>query len=150
MRYTLGLLFGLMLPMVALAQSSNPLAGTWSLVSLNEDHHGQVTNPLGDKPQGQVVYGEHGELSVILLSGDREKKAGIPLTPIGPALAYFGTYTVSGSNIAYHVIASTFPNFAGSDQKGTFTLKGETLTLVREVTGGAEPFISTLEFTRVK
>ena len=29
-------------------------------------------------------------------------------------------------------------------------MKGDALTLVREVTGGAEPFTSTIEFTRLK
>jgi hypothetical protein len=150
MRYTFGLVFGLILPMIAFAQSSMPIAGAWSLVSLSEDHHGQITRPLGDKPQGQVIYGGHGELSVTLLSGDREKKPGNPLMPVGPAIAYFGTYTVNGDTITSHVIASTFPNFAGTDQKGTFAVKGDTLTLIREVTGGTEPFTSTLEFTRIK
>jgi hypothetical protein len=150
MRYALGLVVGLLLPTAAFAQSSTLIAGRWSLVALSEDHHGQITHPIGDKPQGQVIYGEHGELSVILLSGDREKKAGNPLIPVGPAIAYFGTYTISGSNIGYHVTASTYPNFAGTDQKGTFTLKDDTLTLVRDVTGGTEPFTSTIEFTRAK
>jgi hypothetical protein len=150
MRYALGVAVGLMLPIAAFAQSSTRVVGTWSLVSLSEDHHGQITHPLGDKPEGQVIYGEHGELAVILVSGDREKKAGNPLTPVGPAIAYYGTYTVSGNNTAYHVTASTYPNFAGTDQKGTFTLNGDTLTLVREIIGGAEPFTSTLEFRRAK
>src|ERR1700733_7403216 len=143
MRYALGLAVGIMLPIAAFAQSSNQIAGPWLLVSLSKDHHGQIPHPLGDKPQGQVIYGEHGELAVILVSGDREKKAGNPLTPVGPGIAYYGTYTVSGNNIAYHVTASTYPNFAGTEQKGTFTLKGDALTLVREIIGGAEPFTST-------
>jgi hypothetical protein len=143
MRYALGLAVGLMLPSAAFAQSNTPIAGTCSLVSLSEDHHGQITHPIGDKPQGQVIYGGDGKLAVILVSGDREKKAGNPLTPVGPAIAYYGTYTVSGNNITYHVTASTYPNFAGTDQKGTFTLKDDTLTLVREIIGGSEPFTST-------
>jgi hypothetical protein len=57
-----------------------------------------------------VIYGEHGELAVILVSADREKKAGNPLTPVGPAIAYYGTYTVSSNNVAYHVTASTYAN----------------------------------------
>jgi hypothetical protein len=150
MRYALGLTIGLLLPIGTFAQTSTSIGGTWSLVSLSEDHHGQISHPLGDKPLGQVIYGEHGYLAVILLAGDREKKPGNPLTPVGPGIAYYGTYTVSGSNIAYHVTASTFPNFAATDQKGTFTVKGDTLTLVREVTGGTEPFTATLELTRAK
>src|ERR1700689_3096645 len=148
MRRALGLTFGLMMPAAAFAQASTPIAGTWALVSVNENHHGQITRPLGEKPQGQVIYGDHGELAVMLFSGDRERKAGNPLTPVGPAVAYYGTYTVSGNTIAIHITASTYPNFAGTDQKGTFTVKDDTLTLVREVTAGAEPFTSTLEFTR--
>jgi hypothetical protein len=97
-----------------------------------------------------VIYGEHGELAVILLSGDREKKAGNPLPPVEPAIAYYGTFTVSGNNILSRVTASTYPNFAGTDQKRTFTVKGDTLTLVRQVTGGTELFTSIIEFTRAK
>ncbi len=150
MRYLVGLALGLVLPITAFSQPSPSIAGTWSLVSLSEDHHGQITHPIGDHPQGQVIYGEHGELAVILVSSDREKKPGNPLTPIGPAIAYCGTYNVSGTDIVYHVTASTYPNFAGTEQKGTFALKGDTLTLVREVIGGTEPFTSTIEFTRRK
>lgn len=151
MRCALGFTIGLMFPVAAFAQASTPITGTWSLVSLDENHHGKITHPLGDKPQGQIIYGDRGELAVMLFSGDRERKAGVPMTPVGPALAYYGTYTVSGNTIVNHVTASTYPNFAGTDQKGTFTVKGDTLTLVREVVpGGAEPFTSTLEFTRAK
>lgn len=150
MRYALGLVVGVMLPLGAVAQPTSPIVGTWSLVSLSEDHHGQITRPIGDKPQGQVIYGADGKLAVILVSGEREKKAGNPLTPVAPAIAYFGTYTVNGNKIVYHVTASTYPNFASTDQTGTFTLKGDALILVREIVGGAEPFTSTIEFTRAK
>ncbi len=55
MRYILCFAVGLVLPIAALAQSSMPIVGTWSLVSLSEDHHGQITRPIGDKPQGQAL-----------------------------------------------------------------------------------------------
>lgn len=54
-------------------------------------------------------------------SGEREKKVGNPLMPVGPAIVYYGTYTASGNNVTYHVTASTYANFAGR-QKGTFTV----------------------------
>ena len=150
MRYTLGLaVVGLMLPMATFAQS-NPLVGTWSLVSINEDHHGTVTHPLGDKPQGQLIYEANQQMSVILTSSNREKKPGNPMTPVGPVIAYFGAYTVTGNNVSVHITASTFPNFAGTDQTGSFTISGDTLTLIRQIVGATEPFTSTLEFTRVK
>jgi hypothetical protein len=44
MRYALGLAVNLMLPIAAFAQSSTHTAGTWSLVFLSEDHHGQITH----------------------------------------------------------------------------------------------------------
>src|ERR1700735_3403885 len=46
MRYALGLAGNLMLPIAAFAQSSTHIAGTWSLVFLSEDHHGQITHPV--------------------------------------------------------------------------------------------------------
>lgn len=149
MRYALGLAVGLMLPLPALAQST-PISGTWSLVSLTENRDGQLTHPLGDKPQGLFIYTEHGETAVVLASREREKKPGYPLNPVGPSIGYFGTYAVSGNILNLHIVASTFPNFADTDQKGTISIKGDSLTLVREILGGTEPITSTVELTRMK
>jgi hypothetical protein len=73
---------------------------------------------------------------------------------LGPVWWKFGLRIPSERTVwdlvALHVVASTFPNFGGTDQKGTVTVKGDSLTLVREILGGVEPFTSTLELTRMK
>jgi len=33
------------------------------------------------------------------------------------SLSHFGTYSVSGTDLIFHVEASTFPNWTGTDQK---------------------------------
>ena len=65
-------------------------------------------------------------------------------------VAYYGTYSVEGTTLIYHVTGATYPNFEGTDQKGVITLKGDILTSVRTITSSSETFTSTLEWKRVK
>ena len=45
------------------------------------------------------------------------------------SLAHFGTYTVNEADrsFALHIESSSFPNWAGTDQKRTFTIQGDDL-----------------------
>jgi Lipocalin-like domain len=72
------------------------------------------------------------------------------MVPVGPVIAYYGTYSPDGNTLNYHVRGAPYPNFEGTDQKGIITVKGDTLTSMRTITGGAEPFTSTVEWKRVK
>ena len=38
------------------------------------------------------------------------------------SLAYFGTYSVNGTDVNFHIEGSTFPNWTGTDQKRTNVL----------------------------
>ena len=35
------------------------------------------------------------------------------------SIAYYGTYTMNGTELVFHVEASSFPNWGGTDQKRT-------------------------------
>jgi hypothetical protein len=142
---------GLVLPVTgAVAQSSNDLTGAWSLVSLVEDHGGKLEHPFGEQPNGMINYDRNGMVMVFIASNNRPKSSDRPTVPVGPSVAYYGTYALDGNNLTAHVKGSTYPNFEGTDQKGVIAINGDNLKLVRTITGGAQPFTSPLELKRIK
>jgi hypothetical protein len=93
----------------------------------------------GANPQGQVMYGADGHLSVIITRSDLPKFASnnrVAGTPeentaiVQGSLAYFGTYSVSETDktITTHVESSTFPNWNGVDRKTSFSISGDELS----------------------
>jgi lipocalin-like protein len=138
-----------LLPAGAWAQT-NALVGTWSIASLVEDHaRGKQSQPFGEHPNGAISYGQDGTVFVFIATSDRAKSTAPAMQPVGPVVAYYGTYTLDGTNLTNHVKGSTYPNFEGTEQKGVVTVSGDHAKLVRTITGGAETFTSTLELTRV-
>jgi len=117
------------------------LVGSWRLVS-NQEHRadGRVTDVWGSEPNGRLVYDAHGRMSVQLMDRRRprfasaDRAAGTPeetKAAFVGFLAYFGTYTVDEKEgvIVHHVEGASFPNLIGTDQRRTFTLSGNRLTL---------------------
>jgi hypothetical protein len=105
----------------AVAQSAKDLVGTWTIVSLSN-------NPYGPNPTGVLMFGANGRFSQTVMRSDLPKWAsnnrnqGTPeeykATALG-ALAFFGTYSVNGTDLVRHIEGSTYPNAAGTDQKLT-------------------------------
>jgi Lipocalin-like domain len=60
-------------------------------------------------------------MSLLLMAGNREKASPNPRSPVGPAIGYFGSYTVDegAKTITYHIEASTFPQWNGMDRIAT-------------------------------
>jgi hypothetical protein len=129
------------------------LTGTWTLVSNVEKYQdGKEENSFGPRMKGQLMLSPTGRFSVFLVGGDRPKSAD-PTTPIGPAVAYFGTYTVDegSKTLSYHVEGATFPNFEGTDQKATVTIKGDELSYVRApIPSSRGSFVPTVTWKRAR
>jgi hypothetical protein len=130
------------------------LTGTWTLVSNIEKYQdGKEDNSFGPNMKGQLMLSPTGRFSMFLISGDRPKSVADPTMPIGPAIAYFGTYSVGEGDktLVYHVEGATFPNFEGSDQKATVTIKGDELSYVRSpIPSPRGPFVPSLVWKRAK
>jgi hypothetical protein len=101
----------------AAAQSAKDLVGSWSAVSVDA---------YGPNPKGSLIFESNGRFSLQLMWGDLAKYASNNRTAGTPAeykatvegsLAYFGTYSVSGTDLNLHIEGSTFPNWTGTDQK---------------------------------
>jgi hypothetical protein len=117
------------------------LVGTWRLVS-NEEHRadGSVTAAWGSHPAGSLMYQANGRMAVQLMDTRRgkfaseDRMAGTPdevKRAFEGYLAYFGTYTVDerAGVVVHHVEGASFPNLIGTDQRRTFVLSGDRLTL---------------------
>jgi hypothetical protein len=133
------------------APASHPLVGGWRLrtwVSIADD--GSETRPMGDLPDGLVVYTADGTMIGIMGPGERprfttddvtggtlEEQAGAFATFI----AYGGRYTVDGDTVTHAVETSLFPNWIGTQQRRRWSLDpgGRVLTLTSPpmVLGGA-------------
>jgi hypothetical protein len=134
------LIFGVFIPREeAVAQTTNDLVGTWTLVSITLEQDGKKTDFYGPNPQGQVMYDTNGRFSLVITRSDLPKfasnnrEAGTAeenKAIVQGSLAYFGTYSVSETDkiITSHVESSTFPNWNGSDRKTSFNISGDELS----------------------
>jgi hypothetical protein len=86
------LCLGFALP--ASAQSlKEQLAGTWMLTAGTEQHpDGKKVTPWSE---GRLMLDANGNLAFFLIGRDRPKTGNDPRVPVGPAVAYYGTYSVN-------------------------------------------------------
>jgi Lipocalin-like domain len=111
----------------AVGQSAKDLVGTWTIVS---------AEAFGPNPKGSLIFQPDGRYSLMLMRADLPKYVsnnraqGTPeeYKAIGAgSISYFGTYSVSGSDIL-RVEHSSFPNWTGTEQRRTnLTLTGDEL-----------------------
>lgn len=107
--------------------SAEKLVGVWRLVSyvdLDEsgnDHEG----PLGPDPQGLLIYGDHGHMSVSMMRGDHAT------APEGTThfMGYAGTWRLDGDRVLHRVSISAHPFQVGTELVREGDLRGDTLTL---------------------
>jgi len=149
-------LFCLAIAVPANAQTlKEQLIGTWTLVSnVQKYQDGKEENDFGPNGKGILTLDRSGWFSLQLIGGDRPKSAGAPTAPIGPAIAYFGTYSVGegDKSLVWHVQGATFPNFEGTDQKATVVaIKGDEMSYVRAAIPSPKgTFVPTLVWKRAK
>ena len=148
---------GVLFAAVASAQTTAQMAGSYSLSEVyDQTRDGQKHNPWGDGVKGSLILAPTGQFSVMIVSANRDKTASkSPCTPVGPVVAYYGTYTVSGdgTSLVYHVDRSSFPGWDNTDRQVTIgSVSPERLDLVTTVTGDAAlgDFKSHQTWTRLK
>jgi hypothetical protein len=118
---------------------SNPLVGTWRLVSWeNRSADGTISYPLGKDAVGFILYTDDGYMAVAvmrpgrepfaagdLLGGSSEEKARAADTYV----SYCGRYEYQGESVRHHVEVSLFPNWSGVEQERLVEVTGDRLTL---------------------
>ena len=110
----------------AAAQSANDLVGTWTPVSVDA---------YGPNPKGSLIFDANGRYSLQLMKPNLPKYQSNNRTQGSPAeykitvegiLSHFGTYSVSGTDLIYHIEASSFPNWAAPIRSEPISLSPET------------------------
>ncbi len=119
------------------------LVGTWRVVRFcDRDSSGAYVEPMGPSPRGLFIYAAAGQLSIqVMRTPPAGPLAGGPvhldsLSALRPYnFGYFGTYTIlSDSTVIHHVEGGTFPEYIGTDQRRTYHIRGDSLSI------GAPPF----------
>ena len=129
------------------AQTAQDLAGTWILASATI-HSGEVKMDMfGPDPSGTLMFGRDGHYALIFLRRDLPKltsnnrlsqtvEESRDITK--GSIAHFGTYAVdeTGKFLVLRIESSTFPNWAGAEQRRPFSLSGDELTYISPGSSG--------------
>jgi hypothetical protein len=130
---------------------SNPLIGTWRLVSWETRSlvDGRVSYPLGEDAVGYIMYNPDGYMSVTimaperamfaagdLLGGSAQERAQAAVTYV----SYCGRYEFRGDTVVHHVELSLFPNWVGVEQERLVEVKEDRVMLSTRplLLGGAQ------------
>jgi len=119
----------------------HPLIGSWRLrqwVSVTDE--GADSLPMGDAPNGLLIYAADGLMITMLGPGDRPRFASDDVTggtvderasAFASFVAYGGTFDIDGDTVHHHVETSLYPNWIGTVQRRRWELDetGRRLTL---------------------
>lgn len=122
--------------------------GTWTYVSVDTVGRDGSRVPIyGPNPQGIASFDSSGHYILLttrrgqakFASGNRNE--GTPeenKAVVQGSIAHFGTYTVNEADntITFHIEASTFPNWNGTEQKRPFTVIGDELKWTTPASSG--------------
>ena len=119
------------------------LVGAWAMTGNVLDQDGKKSEPFGPNAKGNVIFTSGKRVAVIITRADLPKIASNNRTTGTPeenkavaagSIAYFGTYEVNDADklLTMHLEGSTFPNWAGTDQKRTVDLSGDELKFINK------------------
>jgi len=111
----------------ALAESSNGLVGTWTLVSSVTEKNGERRDQFGIAPRGAMSLDAGGHFMLTIIGpglpkfAANNRAAGTPeenKAVVAKSIAMIGTYSVDpkGKTLTFRVESSTFPNWNGTVQ----------------------------------
>ncbi|KAF3886037.1 MULTISPECIES: lipocalin-like domain-containing protein [Nostocales] len=130
-----------------MSAESNPLLGTWKLISITATYPDGTSNSeaYGENPRGYITYTDGGRMMVLFSTSDRKPFSRDILTPLAVDLdlvsveeraqafstfnAYAGTYTLNGNTVTHDIEVASIPNRVGKDLVRTFTVNGNQVTL---------------------
>jgi Lipocalin-like domain len=120
---------------IAAAQNlKDQIVGTWTVVSAQVTKDGQMNEPQGPHPLGQFMLDSSGDFSTNIMTPDTPKFASNNRVAgtaeenkaaVQGSINYFGTYAINpDGSVTFHIIASSFPNWTGTDQKRVIEISG--------------------------
>jgi hypothetical protein len=124
--------------MSAADPSNVQVIGEWTLRSARYEFQdgGDAFDIYGPRPNGRLIITAAGRFTAIITAGPPDATAdaqGAGATP--SAMAYSGTYTLSGDTFVTRVDVAWFPGWVGTDQERSFVVEGDDLTLFTPIQG---------------
>ena len=122
------------------------LVGTWRLRTWTSEGEDGVQNPMGERPEGVLVYTADGTMIAAMGRADRPPIDGTDMHggPVDQQLeawstfiAYYGTFRVDGGDVVHDVTMSLYPNWVGTSQRRHVTLSDDGDRLILS----ADPFV---------
>ena len=114
----------------AMAQSlKQKLVSTWTLESGTENYSdGKQNMPWAT---GNLIMDSTGHVSMFLVGRDQPNTSPSVRTPVGPFVAYYGTYTVNEAEmvLTWNVDRSASPLFNGVVRTQKISFGGDVMTL---------------------
>jgi Lipocalin-like domain len=119
------------------------LQGSWTMVSNVLEQEGKKSEPFGPGAKGTVIFTDNGRFALVVTRADVPKFASNIRTTgtaeenkaaVQGSIAYFGTYTANDADkmLVMRTEGSTFPNWAGTDQKRTVELSGDGMKFINQ------------------
>ena len=154
------LLFGaIVLPCKTFAQNANYAIGMWAFVSSINEQNGRKTETYGPGATGVMVLDSSGRYAITIIAAGLPKFASNSRTTatadeakavVGRSNAHFGTYSMDAGDktITFKIESATFPNWNGTEQKRTLTIRGDELQYA--VTASSAGGSSVVTWKRVK
>ena len=122
------------------------LVGTWRLLTWTSEGDDGVIQPMGERPEGVLVYTADGTMitthgrtgrppidGVDMHGGPEQQR----LEAMTTFFAYSGTFRVDGGDVLHEVRMSLFPNWVGTVQRRHVRLSADG----NELTLSADPFV---------
>ena len=120
-------------------EAEDRLVGSYRLRSFRDiADDGEVREPLGAHPTGFILYSAERWMTAVLTSGDRPNfvEGDIlggsdreRIAAFATSSGYAGQWRVDGGEVVHQLVAATFPNWAGTEQRRPFELDGDMLRL---------------------
>lgn len=134
----------------------SPLVGTWRLTKfVDTPEGGQPVYAFGKDPIGFFAFTADGHVFMNIM----RNPPNAPLEGVDPDpdscvpewfCAYFGTYTLDAKKGIWvtHVLGSNLPNYLGTNQTRSFTLRGDTLVISESYSSGGKRVQAERRFVR--
>jgi hypothetical protein len=131
----------------------------WAFVSSINEQNGRKTETYGPGATGVMVLDSSGRYAITIIAAGLPKFASNSRTTatadeakavVGRSNAHFGTYAMDAGDktITFKIESATFPNWNGTEQKRTLTIRGDELQYA--VTASSAGGSSVVTWKRVK
>jgi hypothetical protein len=128
------------------ALTAADLVGAWRLVTWTSEGEDGVIRPMGEWPEGVIVYTADGTMITTIGRAGRPPIDGADmqggpvdqrLDAVATFIAYSGSFHVDGGDVVHEVAMSLYPNWVGTAQRRHVTLSADG----NELTLSADPFV---------